>query len=152
MKEVNENQIKLEDLVNIQEGNKSKILTENFNKLDNTILKKEQLENAKMIFEDKYKDNEIFKAYKELLDQLEEANDEINKAKTYMYESMLDSNVDYLSGVGCEVTLKKPYTKRTFNSKQFYADYQQGSEMYNKYITESQVKGNVSIKVLEESK
>ena len=149
MKEVNENQIKLEDLVNTQGETNQKIrLTENFNKLDNTILKKEKLENAKIIFEEKYKDNEVFKAYKELLDQLEEADDEINKAKTYMYESMLDSDVDYLVGVGCEVTLKKPYTKKTFNSKQFYADYQQGSEMYNKYITESQVKGNISIKVL----
>ena len=127
-------------------------LNENFQKVDDTIKRKDQLEKEKIAMELVFKEHELFSKYLEILKDIEMCDKELEDAKTYLYEGMLDEDIDFLDGQFCNVTLKKPYYKRSFNMEAFTKDYKPESKMYKKYIKTTLVKGNINLKKLTEDK
>ena len=123
-------------------------LSSQFEKLEETINKLSTLNIQVEMYLDSFKDNLVLKGYIDLINQINECNVEITKAKDYLYESMLKENVDVLDGTYCQVTLKRPYNKTSVNTKKFLKDYTEDTEEYKKYVNIKQAKGNVSIKTL----
>ena len=123
-------------------------LSSQFEKLEETINKLSTLNIQVEMYLDSFKDNPVLKGYIDLINQINECNAEITKAKDYLYESMLKENVDVLDGTYCQVTLKRPYNKTSVNTKKFLKDYTEDTEEYKKYVNIKQAKGNVSIKTL----
>ena len=69
-----------------------------------------------------------------------------------MYEDMLEEDQKKISNDVCSITLKRPYEKTVFNLDLFLQDYKPNSKQYKRYVSKSTVKGNITIKVLEEEK
>ena len=126
-----------------------KLLEEDYKRTKNFITKKKKLEKEISAFEIINQDNEILKKYMKMLKDLEEANKGIDEAKKSLYEEMLAEGETKYECSDYKVTLKKPYIKREFNSEAFYEDYAPNSRMYKKYVNEKEVKGNVTIKILD---
>ena len=124
-------------------------LVERFEKIDKAVGKVDSLRIELEVFAAQNKDNEVLKHYIKLLKQIEKYEEEILQYKN-LYEEMNDMELDCLDGKNCTVTLKKPYYKETFNTKQFKKDYAPDSKLYKKYITQQLVKGNTMFKKVEE--
>lgn len=129
-----------------------KKLEEDFEKVSKAIRDKSNIAIAIAVFEQTYKDDKVLKEYKSLLKKLEQAEKEISNAKTYMYEDMLEEDQKKISNDVCSITLKRPYEKTVFNLDLFLQDYKPQSKQYKRYVSKSTVKGNITIKVLEEEK
>lgn len=133
----------------IEESEGRKLLNEDYKKTKRNVVKKKKLEKELAAFEIMNQDNEILKQYIKMLKDLEEANKGIEESKKTLYEEMLAEDESKYECDEFKVTLKKPYTKREFNSEAFYEDYAPNSRMYKKYVNEKEVKGNVTIKILD---
>ena len=125
-------------------------LEEDFKKVSKAIRDKSNIAMAIAVFEETYKDNEVLKQYKSLLKKLANTEKEISKSKTYMYDDMLEVDQKTIQDNVCVITLKKPYEKTVFNLDLFLQDYKPNTKQYKKYVSKAIVKGNISIKVLEE--
>lgn len=125
------------------------ILKEKFDKVKKTVKKMKKLEKEKAAMELLYKDDEVFKKYMKILQGLDDTKKELKEANGYMYDVMLDENQKTLECDDCTITLKKPYTKTVLNSKAFLEDNKVGSKLYNKYVSVQEVKGNVTITVID---
>ena len=136
-----------EDIEEVSAGRK--LLEEDYKKTGKFISKKKKLEKELTAFEIMNQDNEVLQKYMKLLKDLEEANKGIDEAKKTLYEEMLDQDETKYECDDYKVTLKKPYIKREFNSEAFYEDYAPNSRMYKKYVNEKEVKGNVTIKIID---
>lgn len=126
-----------------------KLLDEDYKRTKKYVSKKKKLEKELAAFELMNQDNEVLQKYMKLLKDLEEANKGIDEAKKTLYEEMLAEDETKYECDEFKVTLKKPYIKREFNSEAFYEDYAPNSRMYKKYVNEKEVKGNVTIKIVE---
>lgn len=146
IKEASQKLINGEDL---EESIGRKLLNEDYKKTKRNVVKKKKLEKELAAFEIMNQDNEILKQYIKMLKDLEEANKGIEESKKTLYEEMLAEDESKYECDEFKVTLKKPYTKREFNSEAFYEDYAPNSRMYKKYVNEKEVKGNVTIKILD---
>lgn len=146
IKEASQKLMNGEDL---EESEGRKLLNEDYKKTKRNVVKKKKLEKELAAFEIMNQDNEILKQYIKMLKDLEEANKGIEESKKTLYEEMLAEDESKYECDEFKVTLKKPYTKREFNSEAFYEDYAPNSRMYKKYVNEKEVKGNVTIKILD---
>jgi len=126
-----------------------KLLEEDYKRTKKFVSKKKKLEQELVAFELMNQDNEVLQKYMKLLKDLDDVNKGIEEAKKTLYEEMLDQDETKYECEEYKVTLKKPYIKREFNSEAFYEDYAPNSRMYKKYVNEKEVKGNVSIKILD---
>lgn len=133
----------------IEESPDRKLLDEDYKRTKKYVTKKKKLEKELAAFEILNQDNEVLQKYMKLLKDLEEANKGIDDAKKTLYEEMLKVDESKYECEDYKVTLKKPYIKREFNSEAFYEDYAPNSRMYKKYVNEKEVKGNVTIKILD---
>lgn len=133
----------------IEESPDRKLLDEDYKRTKKYVTKKKKLEKELDAFEILNQDNEVLQKYMKLLKDLEEANKGIDDAKKTLYEEMLKVDESKYECEDYKVTLKKPYIKREFNSEAFYEDYAPNSRMYKKYVNEKEVKGNVTIKILD---
>lgn len=133
----------------IEESPDRKLLDEDYKRTKKYVTKKKKLEKELTAFEILNQDNEVLQKYMKLLKDLEEANKGIDDAKKTLYEEMLKVDESKYECEDYKVTLKKPYIKREFNSEAFYEDYAPNSRMYKKYVNEKEVKGNVTIKILD---
>ena len=133
----------------IEESPDRKLLDEDYKRTKKYVTKKKKLEKELAAFEILNQDNEVLQKYIKLLKDLEEANKGIDDAKKTLYEEMLKVDESKYECEDYKVTLKKPYIKREFNSEAFYEDYAPNSRMYKKYVNEKEVKGNVTIKIID---
>jgi len=133
----------------IEESPDRKLLDEDYKRTKKYVTKKKKLEKELAAFEILNQDNEVLQKYMKLLKDLEEANKGIDDAKKTLYEEMLKVDESKYECEDYKVTLKKPYIKREFNSEAFYEDYAPNSRMYKKYVNEKEVKGNVTIKIID---
>lgn len=147
IKEASAKLMKGEEIEEVSPGRK--LLDEDYKRTKRFVSKKKKLEKELAAFEIMNQDNEVLQKYMKLLKDLEEANKGIDEAKKTLYEEMLDQDVTKYECEEYKVTLKKPYIKREFNSEAFYEDYAPNSRMYKKYVNEKEVKGNVTIKILD---
>lgn len=135
------------------------LLSEKFSKVDKVLGKKENLLLEKEMIENTYKDNEILQKYIKVLKSIDKIEKEDKANKDTLYDLMMEEDVDCLDGKNCQVTLKKPYIKKEFDLKGFtkYIDeqikdkyYKYYLEIYNKFVKDKSVKGNVTIKILKD--
>lgn len=124
-------------------------LSEDFNRYDKAQEKKIELLRQKELMEEQFKDNEVLKSYLKILKKIDKCNKEIEDGKTYLYEGMLDEEIDMLNGAVCDVSIKKPYIKSSIDTTKFLKDNQPGSKLYQKYVTQKSVKGNIIVKLVE---
>jgi predicted phage-related endonuclease len=75
------------------------------------------------------------------VDTITEMYDEV---KGRIYETMLANNVDTIDREGLTITLKRPFTRSSIDSKKLAKDL---PDVYDKYIKTTEVKGNVTIKL-----
>lgn len=123
-----------------------KKLENQFKTVENTINKLSTLKIQMEMYLDTHKDDEVLKGYLDIVNEIQACNEEIDKAKTYLYESMLQEDIDILNGTYCDVTLKRPYDKTSVNTKKFLRDYGVDTPEYQKYVNIKQAKGNITIK------
>ena len=121
-------------------------LKKDFRKANLAQGKLNQVNDDLTVFEELYKDNDILKAYKELLGKKQNYEEELKLAKTYLYEDMLEEDETEMIGTNITVTLKKPYEKKSIDTDKFFEDNMPGSRLYKKYVKITTVKGNVNIK------
>lgn len=120
-------------------------LKENFEKVNNVLLAKKQLELRRIELE-KIITNKALQEYIEVRKELKAADEELANAKIYLYEGMMEEDIDSLDGTTCNVTLKRPYVKTAIDTKKFLADFKPETAMYKTYVKETEVKGNITIK------
>lgn len=75
------------------------------------------------------------------VDAITEMYDEV---KGRIYETMLANNVDTIDREGLTITLKRPFTRNSIDSKKLAAEL---PDVYDKYAKTIEVKGNVTIKL-----
>lgn len=127
---------------------------------DNIKATEEQVNQRLTIFLDKHKDNQILQEYISLMETKQEVLDSIKKSNEEMYEVTMDlfdngiakEEIDeLLSGsVYDRLTLKLPYTKKQIRSKEFLEDFKPDTEMYQKYVEEKTIKGNIVVTPLKQ--
>lgn len=76
--------------------------------------------------------------------QVKEVEDSIALAKESIYNEMLSKGIDNIEVDGLSITLKRPYQTSKFDSKAFKSDH---PDLADKYIKESEVKGNITFKI-----
>lgn len=131
----------------------TKLMTEAFEKADKTNNKLDTLKYEIASFENDNKDNEILKEYIKLLNQKEKYEKYLNDVKAQLYENMMIVDIDALNGKTLDANLTRPYIKREILLADFIKDNPEGSKLYNKYVRDKQIKGNVKLKnLLLESK
>lgn len=81
---------------------------------------------------------------KEMKATLEELESVYKAVADRVYETMLSANVDTIDTGSCIISLKRPYTKRALDSKRLQAEL---PDVADKYMKETEVKGNISIKL-----
>lgn len=121
-------------------------LNELFQQYDNMRRVYNKLVQDILIYEVENKHNEILNKYVTMLKQKEEFEKTMKTYEGNLYSSMLEEGIDLLEGTEVDVTLKKPYYKTEFNFKAFKEDYKPTSSLYQKYVKEKLVKGNVILK------
>ena len=118
-------------------------LNDLFTKTNKTIGDRERLLKSKKDMEDNCKDNEQLKEYINIIKQIEKLDKKVEESKSTMYDSMLENDIDYLDGTHCAITLKKPYFKTVIDTKKFLEKNQPGSKLYNAYVVQKVIKGNI---------
>lgn len=129
------------------------ILTEKFSKVDKVLGRKENLLLEKEMIENTYKNNEVLQQYIKVLKEISKIEKDEKANKDSLYELMLEEDVDFLDGKNCQVTLKKPYNKTEFDLKGFMEVHTKNKwymEIFDKFVKNKTVKGNVNIKILED--
>lgn len=129
--------------------NVKKMLNETYQKTDELFAKQKRLEKEKEAFEILFEQDENFKKYFNILNELNSINKDIDNRKSLLYDAMLLGEEQEYKGNNVNIKLKKPYFKREFNSEAFYEDFDPKSRMYKKYVTEKEVKGNIIIKRID---
>lgn len=123
-------------------------LNNKFKKLNDLATKRDELKKLKMDIETNT-DNAMLQKYIGILNEINEINNSLDEASK-LYEEMVDTDTDVYEGSHIIIKLKKPYIRKSFNSEKFYKKYSASSQMYKTYVTEKEIKGNVSVILLEE--
>ena len=165
---MNNEQVKLEEAQKLLEA---KRLNEGFERLKSSVnvrkdisLTQDQLNQRLTVFLDKNKDNPVLKEYIELENMKKEMEKSAKSNSDILYEdcSQLTAlgvskdniekfiNDTVLNNSIIRVTYKAAYTKRTINSEKFYEMFPSTTDTYKELVTESQVKGNMTVKDLED--
>ena len=165
---MDDNQVKLEEA---QQTLQNKKLNESFERLRSSVnvrkeisLTQDQLEQRITVFLDKNKNNPILKEYLELEAMKKDMEKSAKNNSDILYEDCtqltdLGVNKDtiekfmndtVLNNSIIKVTYKAAYTKRTINSEKFYDMFPKTTDVYKELVTESPVKGNMTIKELDD--
>ena len=91
----------------------------------------------------KYK--EIFEAYYSIQAKTEEFRKEQEEIKAKLKDRMRETNTPEESNDRFIAKYTAPYTKKNFNTKQFYEDYAPDTAMYKKYVGITNVSESIKI-------
>lgn len=129
-----------------------KKLEDKFKRLDRKASDIENLKLEKEQIEGTYTDNEILQRYIAICKKIEKQEAKLSDKvlKDQLYVEMLDTDKPRLVGNYLSISLTKPYIKTSVDSTKFIKDNKPGSKLYEKYVKETEVKGHVSIKSVEE--
>lgn len=122
-------------------------------KLDESCKKKDRLKGKikklqaeKAAMELLYKDTEILGKYLSIINELAELEVEDKETDKALYDIMEGSGVELYEGKHVDITIKHSYTRTQMNTKQFLQDFSPKTKMYQKYISQIDVKGNILVK------
>ena len=104
-------------------------------------LQKAYIEETEFI--EKYK--EVFSKYQEIQDKIKSIQEEQSDVKEELKDKMREYNLNEESNDRFIAKYTAPYSKKNFDTKQFYEDYAPDTAMYKKYVKTINVKDSVKI-------
>ena len=126
-----------------------KRLDESYTRVKKAVSKKKKLERDLIEFEIMNKSNEVLQKYMKLLKDIEDANKSIEEEKPELEEAMRLNNEKKYETDDFKISRKDGSIRRSLNSEAFFQDFAPNSRMYKKYVRETEVKGSVTIKIVE---
>lgn len=139
-----------ENLDNLNKPEDIEKAMNDFNKFSKLIKKLTKLEFQLKQYVEQNKDNEVLKSYLQLLDKMKCTQQNIDSAKSTLYESTSKvKDIDFENDI-VKVTIVKPYNIVEFNKTKFLEDYKPTSRMYKKYMQENTRNGYIKYKVKSE--
>ena len=121
-------------------------ISKEFEKVDNASYENVQIRDLLQQLLDSNKDNTALMEYATLIKKLEENTEIIDNGKKVLYEGMNYQDIDEMNGKCVDAVLIRPYIKKEFDKEKFIEE--NSEEIYNKYLAEKTVKGNVKIKLV----
>lgn len=126
-----------------------KRLDESYTRVKKAVSKKKKLERDLIEFEIMNKSNEVLQKYMKLLKDIEDINKSIEEEKPELEEVMRLNNEKKYETDDFKISRKDGSIRRSLNSEAFFQDFAPNSRMYKKYVREIEVKGSVTIKIVE---
>lgn len=126
-----------------------KRLDESYTRVKKAVSKKKKLERDLIEFEIMNKSNEVLQKYMKLLKDIEDANKSIEEEKPELEEAMRLNNEKKYETDDFKISRKDGSIRRSLNSEAFFQDFAPNSRMYKKYVKETEVKGSVTIKIVD---
>lgn len=126
-----------------------KRLDESYTRVKKAVSKKKKLERDLIEFEIMNKGNEVLQKYMKLLKDIEDINKSIEEEKPELEEVMRLNNEKKYETDDFKISRKDGSIRRSLNSEAFFQDFASNSRMYKKYVRETEVKGSVTIKILD---
>ena len=126
-----------------------KRLDESYTRVKKAVSKKKKLERDLIEFEIMNKGNEVLQKYMKLLKDIEDANKSIEEEKPELEEAMRLNNEKKYETDEFKISRKDGSIRRSLNSEVFFQDFAPNSRMYKKYVKETEVKGSVTIKIVD---
>lgn len=126
-----------------------KRLDESYTRVKKAVSKKKKLERDLIEFEIMNKGNEVLQKYMKLLKDIEDANKSIEEEKPELEEAMRLNNEKKYETDEFKISRKEGSIRRSLNSEAFFQDFAPNSRMYKKYVKETEVKGSVTIKIVD---
>lgn len=87
---------------------------------------------------------ECTRTLESLMEKMNAMQEAYDAVKERIYNAMLSNNVDSIDRDGFSITLKRPYTRNTIDSKKLASEL---PDVYDKYVRKTEIKGNVTIKL-----
>lgn len=106
------------------------------------------LEISKVIIEQEefYKTNrELFAKYEEFSNRISSFKEKQDEVIEDLKKVMRENNIPEEIGIRFRAKYTAPYTKKKFNTKQFYEDYTEDTAMYKKYVEITNVSDSIRI-------
>jgi hypothetical protein len=118
-------------------------------KLFKKVSKKERdkikLEQKKAEIEAQAKDSKLLAEYLDILTQLTEQNKLVKEDLEPLRVAMQAEGRTTMEDKAVKVTTKKDYTRSGWNTQLLYEDFGPETKIYQKYITETSVKGSIKV-------
>lgn len=117
-----------------------------FKKFDRMLGKRKELLEEKKEIEKQSKDNELLARYLEIVAEISKLEKDNKDMYSELYDNMSLEQIDLLEGKNCNITLKHPYERISFNTKLFLQEHSPRTKLYKQYVTKEAVKGNIMVK------
>lgn len=123
-----------------------KVMQETFNNLSEQYLLQGVLARKIQQFVKDNSNNVVLMDYLKMMKSLENCQSAIDKYKSELYNEMEKNKEKKINNDFIDVTCKFAYKRTGFDYKTYFEENPEKEEIKNKYITESTIKGNVTIK------
>lgn len=116
-----------------------------FKKLSRKERAKIKLETRKAEIEAQAENNTLLAEYLDVLSQISEQAKLVKEDLEPLRLAMQAENKTIMEDKSIKITTKKDYTRSGWNTQLLYEDFEPKSEMYQKYIVETSVKGSIKL-------
>lgn len=116
-----------------------------FKKLSRKEKVKIKLETRKAEIEAQAENNKLLAEYLDVLSQISKQDKIVKADLEPLRLAMQVENKTTMEDKSIKITTKKDYTRSGWNAQLLYEDFGPKSKMYQKYITETPVKGSIKL-------
>lgn len=116
-----------------------------FKKLSRKEKVKIKLETRKAEIEAQAENNKLLAEYLDVLSQISKQDKIVKADLEPLRLAMQVENKTTMEDKSIKITTKKDYTRSGWNTQLLYEDFGPKSKMYQKYITETPVKGSIKL-------